>query len=584
MISVQIRALLWRLNNVFKIVFFILPFAIFYVSAMPQVHVPVFFRHSDKLFHFIEYFALALAGFFAFRNVRGFRWRLLIFGVIFAIFDEVHQASVPGRVADYGDVIADVLPFFCLWLIRFPLPCPTISVKGRYCMPVFELVRSVLTDTTVSIDGAGMLTVWVLPDRIRYFYEGSMLLETKIKKMSVKSAKLTVYNDLEFLLDKNLSAWGVLYQVRPGKVLDYMHGTNDERKSELQSVYAVSAQKADLLLEIETIQKPILHPLDGTAGVYIGVPFCPSKCSYCSFTSYPIEKFKRYYHAYCEALQKELHERLSKNTYAVSMVYIGGGTPFTLHTDDLENVLKIIQQYCGENFTEYTCEAGRPELFTHEKLSLLRRYGVSRIAINPQTMHTTTLQRIGRLHTKEDFYDAYQKAVSHGFEVINADCILGLPGESRHAMNSTVDELCALEHINSITIHALAPKKGAREKVHFDEKILNAVYSDIDKKLRRNGFTPYYLYRQRHIAGNTDNIGYARHNAYSLYNISMIGEHHTILGFGPGASTKYVIDKKVTTVRNAKDLSLYITHMSQDKLHDDVFYTQGGQHAVSGTD
>lgn len=583
MISVQIRALLWRLNNVFKIVFFILPFAIFYVSAMPQVHIPVFFRHSDKLFHFIEYSALAAAGFFAFRHVRGFRWRLLAFGIAYAIFDELHQASVPGRVADYGDVIADVLPFICLWLIRFPLPCPTISVKGRYCMPIFELVRSVLSHTVVSIDGAGMLTVWILPDRIRYFYEGSMLLETKIKKMTAQSAKLAVYYDLEFLLDKKLSAWGLLYQVRPGKVLDYIHGSDEERRSELQHMHAVSARKSDLLLEIERIQRPILRSVDNSVGVYIGIPFCPSKCSYCSFTSYPIDKFKRYYTAYCDALLKEMEHRLPRLTQPVRMVYIGGGTPFTLHTKDLERVLMTIQRYCGTTFTEYTCEAGRPELFTDEKLALLRRYGVSRIAINPQTVHATTLQRIGRQHTEEDFLRAYHKAVEHGFEVLNADCILGLPGESRHMMNSTVEQLCALDHINSITIHALAPKKGAREKIEANEKLLNIVYNDVDKTLRKHGFSPYYLYRQRHIAGNTDNIGYAKNGAYSAYNISMIGEHHTIFGFGPGASTKYVIDKKVTTVRNAKDLSLYISHISQGSIHDDLQYTQGGHHAIDGT-
>ena len=579
-----IQALLWRLNNVFKIIFFILPFAIFYVSAIPQIHIPLEFRHSDKLFHFLEYSVLALTGFFAFRTVRGFRWRLLIFGIIFAFFDEYHQTLVPGRVGDYGDVIADIIPFLLLWCIRFPLPCPTISVKGNYCMPIFELVRSVITGAKVTIDGAGVLTIWILPDRVRYFYEGSMLFEHILKKTSAQIVKFAVYRDIEFLLDKKLSAWGVLYQVRPGKALDYIRGSDDERIQELRRRFAVNKKKADLLLEIEHIQRPLLAQLEGTMGVYIGVPFCPSKCSYCSFTSYPIEKYEKFYQPYCDAIVHEMHERLTHIAQPVSMVYIGGGTPFTLKTTDLEKILATIRLYCGGDFVEFTCEAGRPELFTDEKCALLKKYGVTRIAINPQTMHNRTLQRIGRLHTTDDFIAAYHMASSYGFDVINADCILGLPGETRKNHRHTISSLCALDRINSITIHALAPKKGAREQFMSSERMMNASYASTDTILRKHGFHPYYVYRQRHIAGNTDNIGYSKQGKESAYNISMIGEHHTIFGFGPGASTKYVHNKKVFTVRNPKDLSLYITHTKNGMIHDDISNIQGGVfHAINSS-
>ncbi len=543
---------------------------------MENVPVPQWFRHSDKLFHFIEYTALAMSGFFAFRAVRGFRFRLLLFGVAYALFDEMHQSFVPGRVADFGDIIADVLPFFLLWLIRFPLPCSTIAVKGKYITQTYELLRSVIKGKKVSVDGAADLTIWVTDEGVRYFYEGSMLLERKIPKITSDAAKLSVYRDCEFLFDRRISDWGLLYMMRPSKILEHVQGSTNERSWQLQTDYALSAQKTSLLLEIEEVQKDMLKKTEGSCGIYIGVPFCPSRCSYCSFTSYPREKFAKFYNPYIDALIKELSTRLAQITLPVTMIYIGGGTPFVLDACDLERILRALKSVLSPAILEFTCEAGRPELFTEEKLGILKKYGVTRIAINPQTVIPATLERIGRKHSVEDFYRAYEMAARFNFSVINADIILGLPGETPEYNKQTVSTILAMEKINSLTVHALAPKHGAAEQTFIDDDSIKKAYAAVNRLVRKNKFLPYYIYKQRHIGGNLENIGYCKTEAYSYYNVSIIGEHNTIYGFGPGASTKYVTGRSIKTVRNAKDLSMYINAINNGNIHNDSNPVQGG--------
>ncbi len=412
------------------------------------------------------------------------------------------------------------------------------------------------------------------------------IAEYKERKRKKRYVNLRVYEWLSRQTGKEL-AWGVLTGIRPTKI---MMNLLEEGRSEqgvidyMKKNYRTTDRKARLGMEIAKREKDLLEQLDYKDGysLYVGIPFCPTTCSYCSFTSQPIHKWKDRVDEYLDALCKEITfvGEVSKKK-KLNTIYIGGGTPTTLEPKQLERLLAHIgQTFSFENLKEFTVEAGRPDSITKEKLEVLRRYQIPRISINPQTMQQKTLDLIGRKHTIEDVKQVYEMARTLGFENINMDLIAGLPGENLDDMRDTLKQIEIFEP-DSLTVHALAMKRASRltqekrgEKHEAgNAEMLSEMIELAAEYAKRMQLVPYYLYRQKNIAGNFENVGYAKVDKAGIYNILIMEEKQTILAAGAGASTKIVLAEKrrlnngketnLIRVENVKNIEAYISRINE---------------------
>ena len=315
-------------------------------------------------------------------------------------------------------------------------------------------------------------------------------------------------------------------------------------------------------------EKYLLDGLDYRNGysLYIGIPFCPSICLYCSFSSSPIGLWKSKTDDYLDALEKEM--RGTRDVFSpkiLQTVYIGGGTPTTLSSEQLDRLLCMVEDnFDLSRVREFTVEAGRPDSVTEDKLKVLAAHGTGRISINPQTMNQKTLDLIGRRHTVEQIEETFYLARSLGFDNINMDLIVGLPGEGPDEVAYTMERIGVLGP-DSVTVHALALKRSSRlnEKLADYEAISFQASDEImDLTMRQNeerGLYPYYLYRQKNMAGNFENVGYAVPGKECLYNILIMEEVQSILALGAGGSTKLVYDDGlIERIENVKDIKNYI--------------------------
>ena len=378
-------------------------------------------------------------------------------------------------------------------------------------------------------------------------------------------------------------AWGTLTGVRPTKLAMQMleeGKSREEITGFLKSEYFVTEKKAGLGYEIACREKELLGKLDCRGGfsLYAGIPFCPSVCSYCSFSSSPIGVWKDRVDSYLDALVKEIRAigRMAQGRYP-DTVYIGGGTPTTLEPEQLRRLLtEITENFDLSHTVEFTVEAGRPDSITEEKLSVLKEFPVTRISINPQTMQQKTLDLVGRKHTVEDVRTAYAMARQLGFDNINMDLIAGLPGEDAADMADTLSQIEAM-HPDSLTVHSLAIKRAAKFGQEGRTMDLHSEISQMvdaaAKSAERMGLKPYYLYRQKNIAGNFENVGYAELDKAGIYNILIMEEKQTILAAGAGASTKILLDTPIRTekgkeidlvhVENVKNITEYIDRIDE---------------------
>ena len=378
-------------------------------------------------------------------------------------------------------------------------------------------------------------------------------------------------------------AWGTLTGVRPTKLAMQMleeGKSREEITGFLKSEYFVTEKKAGLGYEIACREKELLGKLDCRGGfsLYAGIPFCPSVCSYCSFSSSPIGVWKDRVDSYLDALVKEIRAigRMAQGRYP-DTVYIGGGTPTTLEPEQLRRLLtEITVNFDLSHTVEFTVEAGRPDSITEEKLSVLKEFPVTRISINPQTMQQKTLDLVGRKHTVEDVRTAYAMARRLGFDNINMDLIAGLPGEDAADMADTLSQIEAM-HPDSLTVHSLAIKRAAKFGQEGRTMDLHSEISQMvdaaAKSAERMGLKPYYLYRQKNIAGNFENVGYAELDKAGIYNILIMEEKQTILAAGAGASTKILLDTPIRTekgkeidlvhVENVKNITEYIDRIDE---------------------
>ena len=371
--------------------------------------------------------------------------------------------------------------------------------------------------------------------------------------------------------------WGDLTGIRPTKIpmkLLEEGWKNTEIARYMRETYGVSNEKTALAITIANREKALLQDLDYENGysLYVGIPFCPSICLYCSFGSHPLERWTKRVDEYLDTLCKELtFIREQMGTRKLTTVYIGGGTPTTLEPEQLRRLLSHIQETFDFTWVkEYTVEAGRPDSITKEKLQVLRNHGINRISINPQTMKEETLRLIGRQHTVQQTIDSFKLAREVGFDNINMDLIVGLPEETIEDVRETMRQLEELDPDN-ITVHSLAIKRAARlrmQKEQYENLHIENTAQTIDltaECCHEMGLEPYYLYRQKNMAGNFENVGYAKPGKAGVYNILIMEEKQTIMALGAGATTKVVFEdgKRIERVGNVKDIINYLDRVDE---------------------
>lgn len=402
------------------------------------------------------------------------------------------------------------------------------------------------------------------------------------KKELHEAFKCTLYTKLSAQLNKTLP-WGYLTGVRPSKIAYTLLEKGADREQILEEFtkkHLVSEKKAQLALQVAQTEKSILEKMDYKNGysLYIGIPFCPTTCLYCSFTSYSLAAYQSKVQPYLEALLKEMkYVSEAMRGRRLDTVYFGGGTPTTLSAGQLDMLLtELEQQFDLSACRELTVEAGRPDSITYEKLCVLKAHHVDRISINPQTMNQQTLDLIGRRHTVEQIEEAFALAGKAGLDNINMDMILGLPGENKEMVQHTLEKIKALAP-ESLTVHSLAIKRAAALNI-WREKYLDLQMDNSDEIVsmaadyaHQMGHQPYYMYRQKNMAGNFENVGYSKPGLECIYNILIMEEKQTIIAMGAGASTKIVFQNeteggqagRIERIENVKDVTNYIQRIDE---------------------
>lgn len=358
--------------------------------------------------------------------------------------------------------------------------------------------------------------------------------------------------------------WGILTGVRPAKIAAELIASEGDlftAKDTLCKEYLVNPKKAALLCDIAVNEERIISSLPGrSCSLYVSIPFCPSRCAYCSFVSYSTKRLLSMIDEYIDTLCRDISRvfrYIREYRFELVTIYIGGGTPSILSPEQLERLLRHIEgELAGHCVREFTLEAGRPDTITAEKLRVAYEHGVDRISVNPQTLNDSVLEGIGRRHTVEDFLRAYNIARESGIKYINTDLIAGLPGESFSSFSRSVDQVIKLRPDN-ITFHTFCVKKASdflRNGTEIysrsgGETGKSVDYSQVSAGLA--GYIPYYIYRQKNTVGNFENVGYALPGAEGLYNVFMMEEVHTVFAAGAGAITKLVSDGRTRITRSA---------------------------------
>lgn len=394
--------------------------------------------------------------------------------------------------------------------------------------------------------------------------------ENKIEEQKQTMTKILL---LKFY-DKNYS-WGGLMGVRPTKVLRRLLATGstyEEAEKMLKEFYLVTDEKIKLL--VDTVKKENQFLNRNYINLYIGIPFCPSKCKYCSFASYEITSgVGRYYKGFVETLLEEIKitgEYLREKNLKIESLYMGGGTPTTLKEEDLEKVLSQVNKYLDmSSVKEFTLEAGREDSLTDKKLYLAKEYGVDRISLNPQTFNEKTLEKVNRRFNRENFDKFFNLGKELGF-IINMDLIIGLPDESTEDILYTLNEVEKYD-IDNLTVHSLAFKRASN--LFKEDKSRKAIDRDIIENrikeiLISKKMSPYYMYRQKNIMEWGENVGYSKDGKESIFNIEMIEENQSTMGLGGGAITKIVLEEGdgkdyIERIVNPKDPALYIREMKE---------------------
>jgi len=458
---------------------------------------------------------------------------------------------------------------------------------------LFELVRMFDSDSfleNIAIDffyNKSPNAVTIIISGKVYTLEKPTFLETEHsfpRKYLVRICKLLLYITLSTHLKKDLP-WGALTGIRPTKKVYEMLESGfsfKEVAEKLEDEYFLSSKKAQLAVEVVENQSDILpkkSDREQLFNLYVHIPFCPSRCNYCSFVSVPMSKQKKLVGNYVEQLVREIEfckKLIAENKQDIFSIYIGGGTPTSLSDGEFEIILSAI----GENFAkvEYTVEAGRPDTITKEKCNIMKKFGVTRISVNPQSLHNKTLESIGRDHTAEDFFNAYDLVKKYGFD-INVDLIVGLENETQDDFLHTLNDVVKLNPEN-ITIHTLCKKRGSKINSRFDilsyttnvnaSEMLNTAI----EKLSQSDYSPYYLYRQKNALENLENIGFSKSNKQCINNITVMEEILSVIAAGAGAISKRIFrqDNRIERLANPKDVHCYLNRETEIITNKEKFF------------
>ncbi len=458
------------------------------------------------------------------------------------------------------DIHALVKAFYPAWELKVLTPESVVKDRRiRETAPVMELEFG---ETEVKFTIASHIYTW-------YCTEPADTADYK------NEFKRFLYNALQEETGISLP-WGNLTGIRPTKIaMTLLDGGSSEQDvaAFLREKHFVSEEKIALGIEIAEREREILSRIHYENGysLYIGIPFCPTTCLYCSFTSYPISVWKERVSDYLTALEQEMEAVAQiQQGKILDTVYIGGGTPTALSADELDRLItRLKSTFDFSTVQEFTVEAGRADSITEDKLRVLRRHGVTRISVNPQTMKQETLKLIGRQHTVEQVIEAFRLARKVGFDNINMDIILGLPGETKEDVATTIEDIIALTP-DSLTVHSLAVKRASGLYKWIEENGVTA-YNNTEETMRiaaagarSMGMSPYYLYRQKNMSGNFENVGYSVKDKYGIYNILIMEELQTIVALGAGSITKRVYpDGRIERCENVKEVAQYIERIGE---------------------
>lgn len=370
--------------------------------------------------------------------------------------------------------------------------------------------------------------------------------------------------------------WGIVTGIRPVKLTgDLLKICKDPviAQEVLVKEYLVTKTKAAQAVDMVLHQhNTVGFPSKESVGIYVGIPFCPSKCAYCSFTSY--QSTDADMERYLIALLKEIRfvsEEIKKHDWFAETIYIGGGTPTSFSLNQLQRLYFALKEaFQGHNLKEFTLEAGRPDTITKENMMQAVQMGVTRISINPQSMLEKTLRLIGRDHNRQQVEQAFEIARNAGIGIINSDIIAGLPGETLTDFALTLDELLTLGPKN-ITVHSLAMKRTSRlteenKNFHFEQaKVVAKMLAYSEKLLHAHHYTPYYLYRQKQMAGSLENVGYCQPGTESIYNVRIMEENQTIIALGAGGISKvyYPCENRLERIANVSNYEIYIERIDE---------------------
>ncbi len=442
---------------------------------------------------------------------------------------------------------------------------------GFFVLHYFTRSKDAVTSTTKLVRGGEVVA--------ENTYEGEAQRgKLAAKRTEKRAAKISLYRALSGYFGKSMP-WGSLTGIRPTKLLRDSQSRIGKAKAKalFLSEFDVSEEKAAFAQKILDVQQSLLPSGDGAIDVYIGIPFCVTRCAYCSFASSTPDVFAEAEQRYIDALAYELSmvKELTEGKN-VRAVYVGGGTPTAIGEQNLERILDIASRIGAG---EFTVEAGRPDTITQSKLDIIKNSGAGRISVNAQTLRDDTLERIGRCHTAQDFLDAFALTRDAGFDNINVDVIAGLPGESAEDLSNSLEQIISLEPEN-ITVHSLAVKRGSKfaaqnmDVLPTSEDTQSAIKMAADM-LDEAGYLPYYMYRQKYMKGSMENVGYARSGKACLYNIDNMEDVCSVAAFGAGGISKRIFGsveqagsaqgQRIERAANVKDLREYIARTSEMK-------------------
>ncbi len=400
--------------------------------------------------------------------------------------------------------------------------------------------------------------------------------DNKVQTRQLKRVYSHVFLDVLEQFTGMRQSWGILTGIRPMKLYHkyrQLGHSCEEAKQTLMSKHGVSLEKSELLVKIANVQLrtiPDLYDLQHGVSIYIGIPFCPTKCAYCTFPAYAIHRKNNRVENFLDGLHEEIREMgkwLTKRDMKITTIYFGGGTPTSIEAEEMDALYETLYQSFPNMDTvrEITVEAGRPDTITPEKIEVLNKWGIDRISVNPQSYTDETLKVIGRHHSVQETIDKFWLSRNMGMKNINMDLIIGLPNEGIEEFQHSLKETEKMQP-ESITVHTLSFKRASemtRNKTKY--KVANRETVEQMMKMGEqwtvdNGYEPYYLYRQKNILGNLENVGYAKPGEESLYNIIIMEEVQTIIGVGCGASSKFIEPETgaITQFYNPKDPAAYI--------------------------